>query len=179
MKIQINFDLLSKINDANTGLSLKRTVVKMFAGTVLTTSIALPFCMNDNSVVNDSLTSFFMILSAQTIYTIRSNKLFADKYKEIASIELNKFLHSLDCLDISVNYEELLNAYTYCTEYEELSDDSFLPKIVQKKYFVIPSANNRVDNDIFLIQEHVIGSDVYNISCGHKEKKLKLVLQKT
>ena len=178
MKIQINFDLLSKIKEANTGMSLKRSACKMLVGTACTTALTLPYIMNDTSNGEDFGMNFLMILLAQTIYTINSNKLFADKYKEIASIKLNKVLSLLGNLDLNVNYEDLLNAYTYCTEYEDSYDEGFLPKIVQRKYFLIPFSDGCEINDISLIQEHVLGSNVYDISCGRKEKKLELSLQR-
>ena len=94
MKIQINFDLLSKIKEANTGMSLKRSACKMLVGTACTTALAFPYIMNDASNGEDFGMNFLMILLAQTIYTINSNKLFADKYKEIASISSNLSLTS-------------------------------------------------------------------------------------
>lgn len=176
MKIQINFDLLSKIKEANTGISLKRTANKLLFSTLFITGLSMPTIMNSSNSAIDQFNNFLIILFAQIIYTGKSNKLFAEKYKEIANNELNEILCLIKKLNISINYKSLLKSYTYDTEYEEYFDKSKIPKIIQKKYFAIPTDEEK---EILLIQEHIIGTNTYDISCGSKTKKLNLIPQTT
>ena len=98
-----------------------------------------------------------------------------DIYAKRSTNRLKEMIELLKDLDI--NTVDDLITKTKCTEkITNLKfDDNKLPYLLESKYIVVPSIdyNNKIIES-HLVQEHVIGSDTYEISKGKHTKSLVL-----
>ena len=75
------------------------------------------------------------------------------------------------------NYNLLCEAYLYDTEYS-LNTEGKVPAIEQKKYIMVPVWEYGEEKEVSIVQEHILGTKEYTISCGSPRKSFKRVLQK-
>ena len=69
----------------------------------------------------------------------------------------------------------LQQSYEYETNYSFLLDDNNIPRLKQEKYINVPVVDRDGEKEVSLVQEHIIGTREYELSCGSptKSKVLK------
>lgn len=164
LKIVINYDLIDKIKESQSGISLKKTINKIAFNSLVVYLITLP---NAHS----KLVSLTSAIFVQTIYFSTVSLGYASYNREFAIKQLKILSQDLATLNISTNDELLQNSYVYKTNYNCQSNDKILPQLTQKKYIMIPCNG---EYEVSLVQEHIIGSHEYFLSAGEPEKQLKL-----
>ena len=174
MKIQINYDLLSKIMESKTGFSLQRLTNKVMLCTSISSSFCIPITISRSGTTEEILNGIVSLLFWHTCWESIGQSFNSKYYKNIAINELKRLVSILNDINVSTNYELLLQSYTYKTNYKIKFNKYFLPCLKQDKYIMVPIYNNGEEKEISLIQEHIIGSKEYELSCGSQTKLLKL-----
>lgn len=97
--------------------------------------------------------------------------------KNISRQELVILSNLLNNINVNTDSELILESYKYKTEYD-FNKDSESKDLIQKKYIMVPVIQNGEEKEISILQEHVIGTKEYSLSCGEptKQKVFKLAL---
>jgi len=177
MKIIINYDLLSKVSEANSGFALDKSIKHILKCSLVVESICIPIYVAGNYSFVDIIKDASKTLAFQSLWCMIIDLLFSKFEKQIALEQLKKLTKELKNININTNYELLLNSYKDQTRYKLEKNNSFIPKIKQEKYIIVPINENGEEKEISILQEHVIGSRNYVLSRGTcvKQKSLKLV----
>lgn len=173
MKILLNYDLIDKIKVAQTGIKFKEISKSVATNMILYTPLTFLF----NQITNTPEDNLPDLLFGIGIYTaLNSAKelaLFKNNMKEAES-DLIRLVSCLDQINVSTTYDQLLESQKYKTEYKLLEkNDEAIRKLQQNKYILIPTKN---DEEVSILQEHVIGTKDYSLSIGAPQKVLKLTL---
>lgn len=172
MKIVVNYDLLDKVREARTGFSLKRinneTMIASAIGGPLVTAHNLAMGYDNEEILFDLALIYLLNFEGRAIF----RAMFSNSYKQLANEQLNALSNHLHDIFVHTDPELLQAAYRYKTKYELDSEDSKLPRLVEKKYIMVPVHNEWDCNERSLVQEHVVGSKEYVISYGEPEKKV-------
>lgn len=173
MKIMINYNLLDKVREAKTGLSLDKIKSRVLG----CSSLALPVFAIDNILGTEPPVEFLgdiaFCLIYYSLYYGLTLKLFPGDTKEKAERDLTALSYKLKDIFVDTDAELLKDSICYKTEYEVNFKDSTLPRIEQKKYLTVPVHSDWDNNTRSLLQEHVIGSREYALSHGEpKEQKV-------
>lgn len=170
MKIKVNYDLLEKIQEAKHGFVLQKNVRRvsgMITAVIATQALIEGPFYNVNQILSDL--AFLLPLNVW----FRLPDILITKLKQSESIEeLKNLADTLRSINISTDYELLLEAYKYETNYQfEFEEDKF-PSLKQNKFIMVPI--NDEGKEVSLMQEYIIGSNEYTLSCGSPQKELKL-----
>lgn len=173
MKIEINYDLISKIVEANIGLDFKKSIKKgLICGTMAAaclTAIDIAASAPMNEIMGDIAFSYCY----QAVWFGLTDTLLSKINKSLSIDKLKLLAQTLRSINVNTNYDLLLQSYAYDTTYEINLDGSF-PKLEQKKYIMVPVYDNGEEKEVSLVQEHTIGSNSYSLSIGSPKKVLKL-----
>ena len=174
MKIKVNYDLIDKIREQKIGYSLIKTRRDILKFGVMFFSL-------DVLIVNGNIK--FLII--QTLFRTGSNAIvfpMIEKYsikigKDDAVMHLKKLASLLRENYINTDYELLQQAYQYDVNYSFMLDDNKTPRLKQEKYIMVPTIERDGEKEVSLVQEHLIGSNEYELSYGSpsKSKVLKPV----
>lgn len=172
MKIIINYDLIDKIKEAETGFSLIRTTktVLIKSTTALVGFFLVSLCFKNSfqTLAKNSFYAFSIYLAAYWLLEATNIK----KNKIKALEEIKRLAIQLKELNICTEQELLMNSSTYKKEHKLVNkENSIIPKIKQKKYIMVPIYDNGEIKEISLLQEHIIGSKYYVISYGEPNKQ--------
>lgn len=170
MKIVINYDLLEKISEAKTGLSLIKTSKKVLLKATRTEIfyIILSLIYSLPITIKNSIQAYCFYLALHLI----SETVDINKNKIKALEEIKRLALKLSDLNICTEHELLMGSYVYEKEYELVNEEnSILPKICQKKYIMVPVYDNGKTVETSLLQEHIIGSKSYILSHGEPSKQ--------
>lgn len=181
MKIVINYDLLDKVQEAKTGFSLQRTVKPILIKSCISFAILMGFDtlrpLTSEEVLKETLENIMISLMIYT-FTIGTADLILSKFtKNMSKNTLRKLSMHLKEINVNTNSGLILDSYKYKTEYEINKGDKS-KDLIQKKYIMVPVIENGEESEISIVQEHVIGSKIYSLSCGEptKQKVFKLAL---
>lgn len=181
MKIVINYDLLSKIQEAKTGFSLENTgkpiLLKSGIGITIWMSIGAFASLTPERLIDFFSKGIIFNLSYQTIINGTVNLILLKFIKNRSKDALERLSLLLNGLNVNTDAELMLDSYKYKTEYKIDKTDN-TKDIVQKKYIMVPVMDNGEEKEVSILQEHVIGSKIYSLSCGEptKQKVFKLAL---
>lgn len=173
MKIEINYDLIDRIAEAKKGFSLKRCAKRpIFLTSIATGSFSMVGAITGDSIYHTAS----WIISAASFYTFQSvlmAMLLRKEMKKCAEKDLRKLVAELRNSTVKTDEEAILDSYKYETQYKIKADDSFLPKIEEKKYIKVPIQDEYWGNkEMPIVQEHIVGSSDYTISIGTPEQKV-------
>ncbi len=171
MKLDINYDLIEKIKEANTGISLVNSNKRVLKRTASCMPICALFNIADGNlglIMIDMFMLSGMFLSNETLKIM----LLRNIRQKIAEQDLNELLGKLQTIDVRTNYENLTGANLYKTEYSFNSDKN---RLEQRKYINIPVSDKWGVKNISICQEHMIGSKEWSLSIGSpKEQESKV-----
>ena len=179
MKFTINYDILYKIYRSENGKGFLHHYKIWFKGANIGTVLSIPVIMlvlNDNNKLpRQLLINYISSLILGIPFAASTNKHMKEKEKNVANIELILLLFELSKLEIDTSLDLLKESKTNdvkrIIKYE---DDFRLPKIKEYKYIDVPLNNGFTET---ILQEHVLGTENYEISIGVPEKKKKLIKQ--
>lgn len=173
MKIIINYDLLQRIAEAKKGFSLIRTSKNaLIIVTCFQCIELLSKALTINSIdFQRWLEGFLTLLPFDYLLTI----LGAGAILSISGVirreaidDLDKLASKLNYLNIDTDDNLLLNSYKYHMEYA-FDFENKIPSLIQKKYINIPVTNK--NEEVSILQEHIIGTNTYVISKAKYEKQ--------
>lgn len=173
MKLVINYDLINEINNANTGINIKRISAKMgiYMGTLLTLNIAAALAGSETAPTNIT----FGIVNGIIIFG-GSEFALKEFTKKAAEKRLRTLAPSLSKINIYTDLESLKSARLYKTQYKIVKDEK--PSIMQTKFIMLPTTNTLNADEISLQQEHNLGSKEYVLSIGEPKKSESKILSK-
>ena len=178
MKIMINYDFVEALKNVNEPLgpfkiirNEKRTWVKFHLPLYYLLDLAF---LKKFSYATIAVISQFGLLTFNKVLESRIYK--EDKYFDKSKSDLIKLVPKLDALNIRTSYTLLCNAEQYDKEYTIYYNKDKLPSLLESKYVLVPyySYNGEI-SDVSITQEHIVGSNNYELSVGSPSKKLKLV----
>lgn len=170
MKIVVNYDLIDKAREAQTGFSLHKYITVVG----ITSGIAIPAKILDTMLRNmstgETVMAALKILAFILFYNGFQAKAFSSFNKENSNDDLTELAKKLGNICIETDSELLKKSYRYDIKYS-INFDAFPPKLEQKKYIMVPVHNNWNNNERSLVQEHVVGTRQYALSYGEPEKE--------
>ena len=170
MKLIINYDILEKINVAKTGMNLNRAMKD--TGHLLLAYA--PFNIGINLLQNtpeEMIPEFLCAVGMFSFIHTFPCVVLAKPQKEKATRELKILVTDLEKINIYTTKELLLDSKKYKTEYELINDENEKKQIKQNKYILVPTKN---EDEISVLQEHIVGSEDYSLSIGEPKKVYKL-----
>jgi len=170
MKIEINYDLFSKIAEANSGFSLNKTVKH----TLFRTSLSSIAGFAISSSLEETMSWILYCFTIHTIMIGIENMAKSKVNRASAINELKSLSKTLKNIGVNTNYELLLKSHNYKTSYVFDFNQHSNSKLVQKKYIILPICDKNKEKEISLVQEHVVGTNKFVLSCGLPKKVLKL-----
>ena len=177
MKLRINFDLFNEIMNVNNEYSAMKVIrnnKKLYA-------IYIPafFVCNYASLRSVSTSLTILPLEALMIFGFDALSKYVegyDFYKKESIQRLKELVPKLnDTLNLNVDYGLLLESELDSKKYNIQINKSILPTILETKYILVSTVDfNGHQKNISLMQEHLVGSNDYDLSVGSKKKELKL-----
>ena len=189
MKIRINYDFFNRIKEAKedkpTVFTIIRTKKKQILFEALMLGMIDAIGVSIEGLSLDLLPHLFIDILLVCSY-IEIEYLFALFFTNMngcnenqlnAKKDLLMLIQLFSKLNLSTDYDLLLETEIYKKEYKVKFNDSGIPYILEKKFYNVPaySFNNEV-KERSVCQEHVLGSQNYDLSLDEPTKKLKLVL---
>lgn len=171
MKILLNYDLIDKIKVVKTGIRLKKIPKSL----VINMSVYTPYTLITNAnKPEENIPDLILGLGIYAVLNYAREVVLAQQNKDAAETDLKWLLSHLDHINSSTTYDQLLESKKYKTEYKLLEkNDEGIRKIQQNKYILIPTSN---DEEVSILQEHIVGTDKYALSIGEPKKVYKLSL---
>lgn len=178
MKLIINYDFVEKVKDVKQPfgpLKIARNNKYRYAFYLSSWSI-INIATSDSfpNFLSISLMDIAFIMGYMSVEMLMSALLKKDIYAEPASKKLMELSRLLNSAHINTDYDLLLNSELYKTEYKFDFNKEKLISIMQSKYVMVPihSYNGEV-KPISIVQEHVMGSNDYELSFGSPKRKVK------
>lgn len=177
MKLCVNYDLLDQIELANHGLKLRK--IAKYSGKVqivmvsVNTFVELAISHKVLWAYNLLLASIGFIAMTTTLALIM--EILKDIVKTKANAKLAKLSLDLTSLNVYTTPELLKDYQLVKTNYKFQVNDKKLPVLKQEKYIKIPTINKMGKQyEETLYQEHVLGSENYEISVKEPKKKVQV-----
>ena len=166
MKIRVNYDLLDKINESKTGISINRTNTKHFLVVGLASLLNLPNIILSSNRVATLITYLTIINLISSLHRGIENKESKNNNIELSINDLKMLSKLLRSYNVNTDYELLQNSYSYKTKYSLMFDDNKIPRLKQEKYIMVPVVDIDEEKEVSLVQEHLFGSVNYELSYG-------------
>lgn len=175
MKISINYDLISKINEAKLGFSLQKYTKNVFTVVCIQSAVySLLHVKSEEDIFKLLLPAILFFIIIDTLLEEIHVRTLKQRTKSLALSKLIDLSIMLRDINVNTDYELLLESYVYNTKYSLGFDNKLLPYIKQDKYIMVPAYSNGEQKEVSLVQEHIVGSSEYSISHGTPKKVLKL-----
>lgn len=180
MKLVINYDFFNAVRNVNEPLTLLKmyrnekkrwltTTLPVYS--LLEASLELPV-HHSLSWLPRNLVTCFTFLS---IFTYMSEVALDDMYKYRSEKNLKNLVPQLNNLNLSTDYELLLQSKMYDKKYKVELNEKKLPSFIENKYILVPTYDTFGGvKDTSILQEHVLTSNIYTLSLGSPKKELKL-----
>lgn len=165
MKISVDFDMIRKVNEANTGFSINYMRSKMITGTIILAGIS---ALSNIDSINEFARDFSGSFGIFCLINIPSSFLSIRPIKLIANEQIDSLCSKLEDIDVYTNPDSLKDARVYNSEHKLSFSEGSLPKLHQNKYILV---KNNAGEDVSILQEHVVGSRSYSLSVGEPEKQ--------
>ncbi|MBE6153233.1 MAG: hypothetical protein E7166_03290 [Firmicutes bacterium] len=179
MKININYDLFDKIRESKTGISLNRNCKFILPKTAIATTIYSLLNITSPILLEKTLKSIPVFLILYSLPVAIVNKMMAKDFKYVTTNQLKDLSLALKNIGVSTNYDLLIKSEKYKTNYKIYRSESKAIYIKQDKYINVPICDNGEIKNISIVQEHIMGSKKYTLSCGSPKKVLKLAYNPT
>jgi len=174
MKININYDLMTKIAEANNGFVLKKTVKRILIYSAISITIAQVIVPGEASLSEELLKGIVTVVPIHTLGAAATDLTLIESKKRLALNKLKALSLALNQLNLNTDSELLLKSQKYKTEYNFNHNDSTTPKLEERKYIMIPVYENGEEKEVSVLQEHIIGTKTYSLSLGSPKKVVKL-----
>ena len=183
--LKINYDVMDKIQSA-TKINkcpkfAKICIMGTFTGVVAATFLAKGFSIDDQIMLDliAGVSSYFCVDIATMFSNVVCDLIMGENYMTWSKNNLSTLAIRLKDIGIKTDLELLLKSHEYHRSYKLAQVNGHIPSILECKYINIPSynQNNKVSNTS-VVQSHIVGSSLYQLSTGQhiKNKSLKKVL---
>lgn len=177
MKIVINYDLIDEIFQEKHGFSLIKStkealmICTIVYGGVLALNAATMDGIEFSNYLNFLPLKFLTNMAFLVSLDVAFDKIMKSFRNPVGfSHKLNNLSSDLQNLNINTTHDLLLESHKYATQYETQSDDTAIPRLVQKKYIMVPTVEGDGE-EASILQEHVIGSHTYTLSKARPRKQ--------
>lgn len=184
MKLIINYDFIEAIKNAKepfTAFKVIRNKKTRWATLNFPLYIAVIAAIQKEFDIPIILCGFGLGCCFNIFSESLENKIFStDDYKEEAIQNLKKLSSQLTELNISTDYELLLDSKLYERKYKIQVNENKIPDLIESKYILVPTYtyNNEIKEESIL-QEHILGTNTYVLSLGSPSKQFKLCYSNT
>jgi len=175
MKLIINYDFIDAVRNANDSYN----IYKIARNSKKEWSYLVPFwTVIDYAIwknIPDTITWLNIQLGIDILSRTLENKITGiDKYEIKACKNLKQLVSHFNDLNISTDYDLLLQSELYKKNYNIGLSDEKLPFLKEAKYIYVPCYKYDGDVEVTSIQqEHVIGSREYVLSLGSPKSSYK------
>ncbi len=180
-KITINYDFFEQILNARedfNSFKVIRTNRKFLTG-----MLGYAFCTDYILFKDMNLLVPKLVFDTLWVFSVTycTDKLGNDIYKRKADRNLSKLLPMLNDINVSTNYELLMDSYLDSKNYKIQKNDDNKKVLVENKYIMVPT-HNPIFNDegqtqmTSIHQEHIVGTNEYSLSVGLNQKNKQKVL---
>ena len=170
MKLVINYDFFRAVCIANEKfvlVNLMRNYKKPF----LYGAGLFPLYLVGNDIQTAIGKEAFYLAAVYGTLSIVS-ALVGDGEKQEAMKKLKNLVVQFDSLNLSTDFDLLLQSELYEKKYKFEVNKKILPSLVEKKYILVPTYDYRGEiQETSIEQEHVVGSKTYVLSIGSPSKK--------
>lgn len=178
MKLRINYDFFNAIKDVNEGFTPMK-VIRNDKKILISFSFPLWITTSYLSTKSIPMTIYSTIIKFGIYYVaigcISKFIIGEDFFKERSERNLKILVSLLKDINISTDYDLLLQSKLEERKYKIHLNESKIPELIEHKYVLVPTYNfNGMVKDVSIDQEHIVGTNEYVLSIGSPEKKLKL-----
>ena len=167
MKVIVNYDIMERVRTANKGFKLEKLVGRI-AFSALPPFALYAFSNYPNNVAIAGLSGYAVSTIVALIVLHKYSPIIDEAVKEEADDDLKDLTNKLLSLGVNTS-SELLKTAELLEKNVSFSEDELTIK--QDKYIVIPQTNGYEET---IYQEHILGSDEYELSVGSPHKRLVL-----
>ena len=177
MKLLINYDLMTKIEEAEGKCILKRSIksgaieankwISLSCGISLFLSL---FSENPIEFIDDIPLKAALFYGFNIPFEFLTNNIVKEKTKKEAKQELAILSIKLNQLNVSTSLELLLDSEVYDKNYKYSLNKDKSASIIQNKYINVPVYNDGNIEYTSIHQEHKLGSKEYVLSIGSPTK---------
>lgn len=187
-KITINYDLYNEILNAREkfiGFKVLRDKWKLAFFDIpffLFVDFMVANTLGDLDIPSAFVEQCFICASMRYLpYQMTKTFLGLDVYKEEAKMRLFEASMLLNDINVSTNYELLMDSYLDSKNYKIQKNDDNKRVLVENKYIMVPTHNPMFNNEgetqiTSLHQEHIVGTRDYTLSVGLNQKNKQKVL---
>lgn len=191
MKIVTDFDFCNAVKDVNGNILLFKVVrnnQKQYAHLFPIYSAIALICkqyadLDAREVISIIIRTYGYLISIETIAQMIVKILnldHLDAYTEKSIRNLEKLVTLLERINVSTNYENLLESELYTKKYSLDTEDRTIPAIMSKKYIYVPAYGyDGEEKTVSILQEHVIGSKEFILSQDEPDREYSRVLAKS
>ncbi len=187
MKLSINYDFWNALRNVREPL----TPMKVERNNRVLTLSYIPMTLFAYQFTQYSTLEVFPIVGVNYLFIIGTVYCIDEIFKRLnlkerdgmdnyafASYQKLKTLPSqLKQIHVKTTYPMLLESELYDHKKRILKEEGKIPALVDEKYIMVPTLNyGGGKTETSILQEHVIGSDLYSLSIGEPQKKMKKVL---
>lgn len=190
MKIEINYDLIEKIQQAKGEAKLQRSFKQALRTDGMTTYIPTVISLNTifgitgiitpdvaiKNLITLGVLPILIIMAAVPAIEKITYKITGETMEESAKKELNDLSLQLNSQFVKTSVDLLLDSREYHKKHKLILNKKGLPCIMQNKYIMVPTYDDGDIKETSILQEHEIGSKKYVLSLGspQKAKQFKL-----
>ena len=172
MKLIINYDFFNAIRNVNEPL----TTYKVVRNNKQWLYIWVPTWTLINVLATNNLSFSLSCSSYEYIFILGLNMAIRKGFnididKNIAIEKLKLLVGQFKELDISTTYDLLLESKLYEKQSKLIINEDKLPEILEKKYILVPTKDGKINSEVSIEQEHIIGSKEYILSLGKPRKE--------
>lgn len=187
-KITINYDLYNEILNAREkfiGFKVLRDKWKLAFFDIpffLFVDFMVANTLGDLDIPSAFVEQCFICASMRYLpYQMTKTFLGLDVYKEEAKMRLFEASMLLNDINVSTNFELLLDSELDSKNYEIQKDSDDKKILVENKYIMVPTHNPMFNDEgetqmTSLHQEHVVGTREYSLSVGLNQKNKQKIL---
>lgn len=183
--LRINYDLMDKIQSANKINKCSKLVKKCIIGSTaglcacMFSATNLPIDAQIPLVLLAGVGTYFIVDIATMFSNVVCDMTMGENHMTWSKNDLSKLAMRFKDIDIKTDLDLLLKSQEYHRNYKLVQVDNHFPSIMERKYINIPSYNqNNNVTSISVVQSHIVGSSLYQLSTGEhiKNKSLKKIL---
>lgn len=184
MKIQVNYDLLEEIVCSKKGVSINRIVKHRIAAAGLAVAICslIDICIGKfPEALPNNITSIGVLSLGFYVGDIVVNNIprINEENKFDAYDNLKRLSTNLQVLQVKTNSTLLQDGILLEKHHKIVKSKKGFPLILEQKYIEIPTCSDYGYNSSeTLLQEHIIGSNNYDISVEEPPKQKRLQFAK-
>lgn len=190
MKIEINYDLIDKINEAKGKYKLKRyhkeahNTFPIIQASITEAILPIPILLSLDypiekiipTTLKAAIGIYALLFVISTLSDALARKIAGTTVEQSAKTKLHELSLKLNSQYVKTSLPLLLDSKEYHKEHKLILNKKGLPCIMEHKYIMIPTYNDGEIKEKSILQEHQVGTNKYILSLGTKVKKKEFKL---